>query len=342
MIVLTVEPGINGYSQAAGQSFVERLLERVRSLPGVIAASPGLVSPLSGEFALARIGVPGYQPRTNERPTIATNWVGPEYFKTLGAPQVAGRVFNEQDGDVNKVAIVSEKAAAQFWPHENAIGKHALVSGNDCQIVGVVKDVKSESLRGEAQPAMYIPFRQNARSHMTLHVRVSGETTPVISALLHEISALDPNLPASNVTTMEAQLDRTLALDRLMATLTALFGFLAVVLAAVGLYGVMAFTVAARTREIGIRMALGADSARVLGQVIGESAIMTAVGIALGVPGALWASRAVGSFLYGLKATDPWTYGVLATLLAGIALLAALIPARRAARVDPMVALRYE
>jgi predicted permease len=307
----------------------------------VVAASPGMTSPLSGEFALAKIIVPGYQPRPNERGIIAANWIGPAYFKTLGTPLVAGRAFSEKDSD-RKVAIVNEKAAGHYWANEDPIGKHAITSDGDCEIVGVVKNVKSESLRGEAEPALYLPYRQNARGHVTLHVRVSGETTPVISAVLREIRALDPNLPAFNVTTMERQLDRSLALDRLMGALTALFAVLAVVLAAIGLYGVMAFTVTARTREIGIRMALGADSARVLRQVIGESAVLTAMGIALGLPAAMWASRSVGSFLYGLKATDPLTYGALSIMLAAVALSAAWIPARRAASVDPMVALRYE
>jgi predicted permease len=246
---------------------------------------------------------------------------------------------------VNRVAIVNERTAAHFWPHENPIGKHVIMGRLDrldCEIVGVVKDVRSESLREEAKATVYFPFRQNLRSHVTLHVRVTGETAPVISALTREIHTLDPNLPAFNVTTMAAQLNRTIALDRLMATLTALFGLLAVALAAVGLYGVMAFAVAARTREIGIRMALGAGHARVLWQVMGESAALTAIGIALGVPGALWASRGVQSFLYGLSATDPWTYAVLALALAGTALTAAWIPARRAAQVDPAIALRYE
>jgi ABC-type antimicrobial peptide transport system permease subunit len=187
-----------------------------------------------------------------------------------------------------------------------------------------------------------MPFRQNLRSHVTLHVRVAGETAPVISALTREIHTLDPNMPAFNVTTMAAQLDRTIALDRLMATLTALFGLLAVVLAGVGLYGVMSFAVAARTREIGIRMALGADRTRLLGQVMRESAALTVIGIAVGISAALWASRGVQSFLYGLSATDPWTYALQAAILTGVALSAAWIPARRAAMVDPMVALRSE
>jgi predicted permease len=345
LVVLTIEPGINGYSQAQSQSFFEGLMERARHLPGVLASSPGVISPLSGDFSITGISVAGYQPQPNERPIISTNWVGPQYFKTLSTPLVAGRVFTEQDSGVNKVAIVNEKAAKHFWPHESPIGKHAFIGGrdrNEYEIVGVVKDVKSESLREEARATVYLSFRQNPRPRIALHVRVVGKTAPVISALIRESHALDPNMPVFNATTMEAQLDRTIGLDRLMAALTALFGFVAVMLAAIGLYGVMAFAVSARTREIGIRMALGAGQARVLRQVMRKSAVLTIVGIALGVPGALWASRGVGSFLYGLSATDPWTYAVLAFVLAGVALSAAWIPARRAAQVDPLAALRYE
>jgi predicted permease len=345
LVVLTIEPGINGYSQAQSESFFERLMERARHLPGVIASSPGLISPLSGDFSMTGISVAGYQPQRNERPIISTNWVGPEYFKTLSTPLVAGRVFTEQDGVANKVAIVNEKAAKHFWPHESPIGKRAVIGGRDrieCEIVGVVKDVKSESLREEAQATVYLPFQQNQRPRIALHVRVVGKTAPVISALIRESHTLDPNIPVFNATTMEAQLDRTIALDRLMAMLTALFGLLAVVLAAVGLYGVMTLAVSARTREIGIRMALGAGQARVLWQVVRESAVLTIIGIGLGVPVAMWASRGMGSFLYGLSATDPWTYEVLALVLLAIALIAAWIPARRAAQVDPLVALRYE
>jgi predicted permease len=345
LVVLTIEPGINGYSQAQSQSFFETLMERARHLPGVVASSPGVISPLSGDFSITGISVTGYQPQPNERPIISTNWVGPQYFKTLSTPLVAGRVFTEQDSGVNKVAIVNEKAAKHFWPHESPIGKHAFIGGrdrNEYEIVGVVKDVKSESLREEARATVYLSFRQNPRPRIALHVRVVGKTAPVISALIRESHALDPNMPVFNATTMEAQLDRTIGLDRLMAALTALFGLLAVVLAAVGLYGVMAFAVSARTREIGIRMALGAGQARVLWQVMRKSAVLTAIGIALGVPGALWASRGVGTFLYGLSATDPLTYAVLAFVLVGVALSAAWIPARRAARVDPLAALRYD
>jgi predicted permease len=254
-------------------------------------------------------------------------------------------LFSDQHGIVNKVAIVNEKAARHYWPHENPIGRRITTGLRDlldCEVVGIVKDVKTESLRAEAQPTVYVPFALNSMGHVTLHVRVAGDPGPVISALRQEVHSLDPNLPLRDITTMAAQIDRTIALDRLLALLTTLFGFLAVALATVGLYGVIAFAVAARTREIGIRMALGADRARVLFQIVRESLLLTALGIALGVPAALWASRAIGSQLYGLRTTDPATYIVLSLALTAVALSAAWIPARRAAHVDPMVALRYE
>lgn len=345
LVLLTIDTSFSDYSQAANQNLFDRLLERASNLPGVVSASPGLISPLSGEFSLMRISVPGYLPNPNEPPGIATNWTGPEYFKTLSTSLVAGRTFTEQDGATNKVAIVNERTAAHFWPHQNAIGRHIIVGGRvpeDREVVGVVKNVKSESLRDDPQPTVYLPFRESPRGRMTLHVRVAGPATPVISALTREVHAVDANLPVFTATTMSDQLNRTIALDRLMAVLTVIFGALGVVLAGVGLYGVMAFVVAGRTHEIAIRMALGADAAHVLRQVLTESFVLTVSGIGLGVMGALSAARLVGSMLFGLKATDPWTYAALALLLTGITLSAAWIPAHRAARVDPMVALRHD
>jgi predicted permease len=344
LIVLTIDGTRSGYPVARVQRLFEEITERAKGLPGVVSVSPGYVSPLSGDFSIGGIRVPGYVPQPNETDAIAFTFVGPEYFRTLGAPLMAGRPFDERDGPDNKVAIVNQKTAAHYWPGESAVGKHLHIGGIDgeCEVVGVVKDEKTESLREDAQAIVYFPFRLNFRSFMALHVRVAGNTSPVMSALLREVRALDRTIPVRDVTTMAAQLDRTILLDRLMATLTAIFGGLGAVLAAVGLYGVMAFTVAARTRESGIRMALGADRGRVMRKVIGESAMLTAGGIGVGVAGALWASRAAASFLYGLSATDPGTYAVLAIALGLVALAAAWIPARRASMVDPMVALRYE
>jgi putative ABC transport system permease protein len=346
LIVLTIDAQRSGYPPAKRQRLFDEIVERARALPGMVSISPGVISPLSGDFMMGGIRVAGYVPQPNESNEIAFTFVGPDYIKTLGTPLVAGRVFTDQDDAANKFAIVNEKTAAHYWPSENPIGKHVKIGiggvDGDCEIVGVVKNEKTDSLREAPLGIVYLPFRLSFLPFMALHVRTAGSAAPAISALMREVRSLDRNVLVRDATTMAAQIDRSIALDRLMASLTALFGLLAVVLAAVGLYGVMAFTVAARTREIGIRMALGADRARVLGQVLRESAVLTMMGITLGLLGALWASRAVGSFLYGLSATDPWTYAVLAIVLGGIALSAAWIPARRAADVDPMVALRYE
>jgi predicted permease len=339
VILMTIDSGSAGYSREASHQLAERLVEFARQLPGVVAASSGFISPLSGGFAITGFSVParGLAPQT-----MAINWVGADYFKVLGTPVLAGRPFTERDGATSRVAIVNEKTARRFWPNESAIGKHALVDDEESEIVGVVKDVKAESPREEAQQAVYLPFARNTRAHMVLHVRVAGETAPVTQALLRRMHATDPNLPEYEVTTMSAQFNQTIVLDRLMATLTALFGVLAVVLAAVGLYGVMTFAVAARTREIGIRMALGAGQSQVVGRMMAEIVALVALGIALGVPAALWAGRLVASFLFGVSATDAATYVGLGVVLAVVALSAAWIPARRAALVDPMVVLRYE
>jgi predicted permease len=345
LIVTTIEPARRGYSPAASQRYIAELVERTSRLPGVVAVSPGLISPLSGDFAMGRVSVPGYIPQPGEANTISINFVGQNYFKTIGTPLVAGRLFTEQDGVANQVAIVNEKAARHYWPNENPIGKRittGLRDRLDCEVVGVVRDIKTESLRGEAQPTVYVPSALNSMGHVTLHVRVAGDPAPVIGALRLQIQSLDPNLPVRDITTMAEQINRTIALDRLLALLTALFGFLAVALAALGLYGVMTFMVAARTREIGIRMALGANRGRVLFQILRESAVLTLIGIGVGVSAALWTSRAIGSQLYGLRATDHVTYATLAFALAAVSLAAAWVPARRAADVDPMIALRYE
>lgn len=345
LIVATIEPGRHGYSPAESQRYIMELVEHTRRLSGVTSASPGLISPLSGEFSLSRLRVAGYVPHPGESMEISINFVGPNYFKTIRTPLVEGRFFTGQDGIVNKVAIVNEKAARHYWPHENPIGKHITTGMRDrldCEVIGIVKDVKTESLRGNPQPAVYLPSTLNAMGHFTLHVRVAGDPGAVIPALRAEIRSLDRNVRPQRITTMAIQIDRMIALDRLLSLLTSLFGFVAALLAVVGLYGVMACAVGSRAREIGIRMALGANRGRVVYQILGQSALLTLSGIAVGVPAALWASRAIGSRLYGLTATDPGTYTILTLALGAVAIGAAWIPARKAADVDPMVALRYE
>ena len=344
LVLVTLDPGLSGYSAAASVVYGERLVDRVRRIPGVVDASPGFISPFSGGFGLIAVSVPGNRHRAGEAESLQVNWIGPNYFSVLGTPLLAGRMFAESDGGTNRVAVVNEETARHFWPQESPVGKHAQIGdpAEDYEIVGVVKDVKRESLRKDAEPTVYLPFRQNTRPHLVLHVRVAGQTAPVTRALIREIHDLDPNVPPFDVTTMEAQVSRALMLDRLMASLTSLFGLLAMVLAAAGMYGVIAYSVAGRTREIGIRMALGADYSRLVWHVMRDGLILALIGIAIGIPGALWGSQLAAKFLYGLSADDAATYVLLAMFLAGIAVSAAWIPARRAARVDPLIALRHD
>lgn len=343
LLLLTFDPGTSGFTGTASNHLAERLIERARSMPGVAAASAGFISPLSGSIALTRVSLPGYRP--DERDSFAVNWIGPDYFEVLGTPVLQGRAFAHQDGLANRVAIVNESAARHFWPDQSPIGAHAKIGwdqSDDYEIVGVVKDVKSESPREDAEATVYLPFSQNTRAHFVLHVRVAGGAEPMIPALLQRVRAVAPDVPVVNPSTMAAQLGRIKMPDRLMGFLTLLFGLLSVVVAAVGLYSVIAFAVVTRKREIGIRVALGADYTQALGQVMREGVVLISMGLALGVFGALWASRFAGSFLYGLSATDPVTYIALAVVLAGIALGATWVPARRAASLDPVVTLRCE
>ena len=343
LVMLTLDPGTSGYSGVESNQLAERLVERARSMPGIVAASPGFVRPLSSDIAFTRVSVPGYEP--SEPVSFDVNWIGPDYFRVLDTPVLTGRAFSSDDGRSNKVAIVNEQAARFLWPGQSPIGKHAMIGweqGEDHEIVGMVRDVKSKSPREDAEAAVYLPFRQNTRPHFVLHVRLAGTTESTVPALLREIRALAPDVPAFKVTTMAEQLERVLMLDRLMVLLTWLLGLLSVVVAAAGLYGVIAFDVLTRKREFGIRMALGASHSQVLGQVVRGGMVLVVIGLAIGVPSALWASRFAASFLYGLSPADPATYIAIAIVLAGISLSAIWIPAYRAARAEPMVALRYE
>jgi predicted permease len=343
LIVLTIDATHTGLPLARTKELFDSIVERARMLPGVVRVSPGVISPLSGDYQIGIIRVPGYVPRPHERDAIAFTFVGPEYFTTLGTPLIEGRLFNDQDGASGEAAIINEKTAAHYWPGMSAIGRRLEIGSlGESTIIGIVKSEKTESLREDAPPIVYLPFRANIRPFMALHVRVAGNTTPVIAALLREVHSIDRNLPVRDVTTMATQIDRTLALDRLMALLTTLFGILGVALAAVGLYGVVAFSVSTRTREIGIRIALGATRGNVLFQFLRESGLLIAIGLAVGLLGALLTSRAIASQLYNVRATDPLAYIVLAVALSTAALAATSIPARRASKVDPMVALRHE
>ena len=348
VLLLSVDPSLRGYKADQAKVFFDRLLERVRALPAVRSVSLADCAPL-GNHTQSTVFVQGYQPRPDE-PTLdpSKTTVAPGYFGTMGIPLLLGRDFSPQDSSSGaKVAIVNQTFARHYFPNQNAVGQRLGLTKDkfDVEIVGVVKDSKYGGLREAPTRMVYLPLAQGLNS-MVLHVRTASNAAGVADALREQVRALDKDLPVFDIRTVEQQVDLSLAQEKLVATLSGLFGLLALGLSAVGLYGVMAYSVGLRTREIGIRMALGARQGEVLWMVLRETFFLALTGITIGIPTALAAARLASSqiagLLFELKATDPVSIGIAASVMVVIAALAGYLPARRASRVDPMVALRYE
>ncbi|HEX5736611.1 MAG TPA: ABC transporter permease [Blastocatellia bacterium] len=348
------------YTSAQGREFYRQVVERVSALPGVESASLARTIALGGGSSVRGLLIEGRQSPDNDLRSETTaggtafdnpnvinvNTVGLSYFQTLGIGLMRGRDFNEQDtADRPGVVIVNETFVKRHFPGEEVLGKRLSMRGQRgpwLEIVGIVRDSKYVTLGERAIPFAYLPLSQNHETGMVLHVRTSGDPSSLVSAVRSEIQSLDRNLPVPGVGPMTELLTASLYPARMGAVLLGASGLLALLLAAVGLYGVMSFSIARRTREIGVRMALGAQHRDVVRMVLKEGMALVGLGVALGVLGAVAATRLLASYLYDVSTLDVTTFAAIPVGLAVVALLACYIPAHRATRVDPMVALRYE
>jgi predicted permease len=334
---------LNGYKEEQGRQFYANLLERVSALPGVEAASLARVVPLTGSGMRMSLGIEGYTPTDDKPINFDMNVVGPRYCATMKLPLVAGREFTANDNAAAPpVVIINEAAARTYWPNQNPLGKRLIIDGQSTEIIGVTGASRYRSLTEAFRPGMLLPAAQNYFSDLSLHLRSAGHPASLIESARRELRALDPQVPATNIRTLEEQRRNSLYSERVTALLLSAFGALALLLAALGIYGVMAYAVAQRTREFGIRMALGACAGDVLRLMLTQGARLIGAGVALGLAGAFAATRLIRSFLYQVSSTDPMAFVLAALLGAAAALLACYIPARRATKVDPMIALRYE
>jgi predicted permease len=346
-MLASVDVGLHGYDEAKGRRFFKQILERLNSLPGVEAASIAGPLPLDAYNKGSNLIVEGYVPRyENERIEVGYSTVGYDYFRAMKTPIVEGRSFSEHDDQQSpRVVIVNETLARRFWPNESPIGKRLQLGksgGAYYEIVGVAKDGKYLLLGEPPTEYLFLLHAQNYDGKMTLIAGTSGEPGNLGDAIRQEVANLDSELPVSGVRTMPAFLDRLLSGPKSIAGLASIFGVIALLVASVGLYGVMSYAVAQRAREVGIRMALGARAGDVLRLVLKEGLILIGAGIGIGLVAAVGATSVLSSFLYGVSRTDAATFVAVPVVLTAVALLASYLPARRAARVDPMVALRYE
>ncbi|MFQ5742163.1 MAG: ABC transporter permease [Acidobacteriota bacterium] len=351
VLVATLDPALQGYEGTEVLDFYQRLMDRIDSLPGVGAASLVSNLPGPGNDDVTSIAVEGYDPGPGNSLSISFNLVGVNYFRTMGIPILRGRAFSDRDDrNAPQVAVINETAARAFRQSTGRDELGARVSsegpeGPFVEVIGIAADSKTGNLRADPVPLIYLLQRQLAMgnwSRMTLLVRTGGDPLGLLPSVRAAVEAIDPNIPVFNVGTLEAHLAITLVQERLSATLLVISALLALLLAAVGLYGVLSYSVSQRTRELGLRMALGAHAGDLLKSVVWQGMMLVASGVLIGLLAAFAAARLLSSFLFGVTGTDPLTYLGVSALLAAVSLLASYLPARRATRVDPMIALRSE
>jgi predicted permease len=346
LVTFQLSPALSGYTDQRAVQFYQELLDRLRSAPGVKAAALAAVSILSGDEWDSYMSVEGHRPADGENMQAFMNALSPGYFATMQIPFLEGRDFKSMDvHDKANVAIVNRRFAEHFFKGTSAVGKHIGWGGGpdmklSIEIIGVVADSLYEGPREGVRRQVFIP--KWGRNSAAFYVRTSTASASAYSVIRSEVKQLDSSMPVYQMKTLEAQLDETLLTDRLIALLSAGFGLLATVLASIGLYGVMAFVVARRKKELGIRLALGAQPGMVIWMVMREVLLLLTIGLAVGIPAAMWLGQLVSSQLYGIQPHDPLIAGSTMLLLTIVSAAAGLIPAHRASRIDPILALRYE
>ena len=344
LVVVAMDPLAGGYEREQVPALNQRLIETVGSLPGVTSAVVAGCGLGTGCRSLGTYLVEGYQPAPGEIVELQENRVGAGYFATVGMQVIDGRDFSERDTpDRPQVAVVSELTAKRYFAGRSPIGKRIGYDENlQAEIIGVVRDARINGLREAPGPTVYFSIQQPATVPRTLEVRVTGDPARAATAIRRTLERTEPGLVLDQVVTMSEQLERGMTQERLVTWLTSGFGVLALFLACIGLYGVLAYSVASRTKELGVRVALGADPVRLITMVLGDGLRLVIGGVAAGFLLTLVASRLASSLLFGISATDPLTYAAVGATLATVALLACYVPARRAASVHPVDALRAE
>jgi predicted permease len=352
LLLFGIDPTLNGYQGERLVRFYQQLLDRIEALPGVRAASLSQYTQIGGGESTVGILVPGYKlPPDEEAAIVWCNRVGPDFLTTMGIKLLLGHDLNSRDAlGAPRVAVVNETMAHHYFGTASAVGRHFSLAGSDkapgpdIEIVGVAQDVRFNLVRRKPPPTIYLPLWQDPEAVGGGYFEVSTALKPtdIIPAIRRVVQETDQDVPIFGVATQRQQIDESLEGERSFVQFTSLFGLLALGLASVGIYGLVAYSVVRRTREIGIRMALGARHAQVVWMVLRESLFLATLGIAVGLAAALAATRVLASMIFGLAATDPLTIAGASLVMTAVAALAGYLPARRAAKVDPMVALRYE
>jgi predicted permease len=346
LVTFQLSPALNGYDGQRTVSFYGQLIERLRSAPGVKTAGHAAVSLLAGNEWDSSMGVEGHVAKDGENMQAFMNALSPGYFATMGIPVLQGRDFNAMDiKQESRVAIVNRRFSEHFFQDKSPIGRHVGFGTGpqaklDIEIIGMVENSLYEGPREGVRRQVFIPNWGNGGA--TFYVRAAEAPAGIFNMIRNEVKQLDGSMPVYEMKTLQGQLDETLLTDRLIAILSAGFGLLATVLASIGLYGVMAFMVARRRKELGIRLALGAEPYGLVWLVMKEVLLLLVVGLAIGIPSAIALGRYVSSQLYGIQPNDPWIAVATVALLSVVSAVAGLIPARRASRIDPILALRYE